>query len=299
LTENLDVPQRPERTRWALDDAARPKANPQGPDVRSGPRGRFDVRDWIESSSSQKGPKANPKYCYEWAYHQPGQVVVLNLWHPRMEEATSRITYRSNFQADANNHRANRNTSWARRAQRVDDALQAALRDNLPIRVVLVDGRMRDIAAGESDSSSVRYRQLDPEPWTIGRYDWATGQVELVRGIFSTPFVDQFDLDLADKSQPARRDRSASVFVRDPAVRRRVLERAAGRCELCGLPGFEMDGGAIYLETHHIVPLSEGGPDDERNVAAVCAHDHRRAHFAAERAAIREVLQSIVTLLTC
>lgn len=86
------------------------------------------------------------------------------------------------------------------------------------------------------------------------------------------------------------------MFIRDPAVRRRVLRRAAGHCELCGQVGFRMESGALYLETHHVVPLCEGGGDQDANVVALCAHDHRRAHFAEDRASLRDQLLRYLTL---
>ncbi|MFT2675409.1 HNH endonuclease, partial [Escherichia coli] len=69
-----------------------------------------------------------------------------------------------------------------------------------------------------------------------------------------------------------------------------------GRCELCGVAGFATEAG-IYLETHHVIPLAENGPDHPSNVVALCANDHRRAHFAAERQAIREQLLAWIRVL--
>lgn len=37
-----------------------------------------------------------------------------------------------------------------------------------------------------------------------------------------------------------------------------------------------------YIEVHHIIPLCEGGEDALDNLAVVCAHHHRMAHFANE-----------------
>jgi 5-methylcytosine-specific restriction enzyme A len=51
--------------------------------------------------------------------------------------------------------------------------------------------------------------------------------------------------------------------VRDALVRTRVLERAQGQCELCDAEGFLTADGRKYLETHHVVPLSEQGIDRE------------------------------------
>jgi 5-methylcytosine-specific restriction protein A len=55
-----------------------------------------------------------------------------------------------------------------------------------------------------------------------------------------------------------------------------------------------MTGGEIYLETHHVVPLSEKGADHERNVAALCPNDHREAHHGERREAIRSLLLAML-----
>ncbi|MCQ9156197.1 HNH endonuclease [Acidomonas methanolica] len=66
-----------------------------------------------------------------------------------------------------------------------------------------------------------------------------------------------------------------------------MLKRAHGRCEHCDQPGFRRGDGAVYLETHHIVPLHEGGPDRVDNVIALCPNDHREAHYGEAAAALR------------
>ena len=71
-------------------------------------------------------------------------------------------------------------------------------------------------------------------------------------------------------------------------VRRAVLERAAGVCECCAVPGFKMDNDRVFLETHHVIPLAEGGADEEWNVVAICPNDHRRAHFGEDRPVLRD-----------
>jgi hypothetical protein len=201
-----------------------------------------------------------------------------------MIDEDGRIVQRANFRADAEFHRdRSGKRKWEERARCLDNALQTALRDNLPVRVIILDGSMREKEKLDSAPSSVRFRELDPEPWTITSYDWATGAFEVARGILEARYVDQFDVAQLETGGPARREVNGSAFVRDPAVRRRVLARAGGRCELCGELGFMMVSGSLYLETHHVVPLAEGGADHEGNVVALCANDHRRAHFAAVR----------------
>ena len=105
-------------------------------------------------------------------------------------------------------------------------------------------------------------------------------------------YADQFDEDFG--RPPERRETSGSTFVRSPDVRAAALQRARGICQLCGKPGFVTTTGKIYLETHHVIPLGEGGSDSPSNVVALCATDHRRAHFDAENEQLRKLLLQIV-----
>ena len=253
----------------------------------------FDVSDWIASSNDKRGHKANPKYCYEWSFVEPGKVAIFNLWFANMLLEDGLIKQRGNFRADAVSHSGpNGKTQWRTRATRLDNAMQAALLGNLPIRVIIVDGRQRDKTGPtrSTKASKVSKRELDPEPWTLTAYDRATGQFELTRGILEQEFVDQFDMDQLAKAEPEKVQTSASIYYRDPKIRKAALRRANGKCELCNAVGFEMAGGAIYLETHHVIPLGEGGPDDILNVVSLCPTDHRRAHYAQNRDDIRREL---------
>ncbi len=258
----------------------------------------LDTADWIASSNDARGYKANPKYSFEWAYEEPGKFILLNLWHAEMRTEGDRIVNSGNFRLVAETLRlARREPKRAQRAARFDSYLQIALRDNLPIRVIVLEGHRRKADDYGGDPSSVKYRLLDPELWTITSYNWANGDYELARGIFDSDYVDQFDLDQAEKSGPSRKDRTGSDYVRDPDVRRKVRRRARGHCELCGKLGFRTASGAIYLETHHVVWLSDGGLDRVENVVALCADDHRRAHFAEERTTIQHQLQELARRL--
>ena len=245
----------------------------------------FDTSDWI--ASAQNCPvKANPKYCYEWAFVEPGKVAILNLWWDMFEEMPDgSITHRHNFRADAAGNVGK--PTWMKRATRLDQAVQSAFTEGLQLRVVVNDGRKRNRGDPKSRPSRVMTRQLDAEPWTVTHYNPMTGAHVIIRGRETAPFVDQFDIA---ETEAERVEVNGFAFKRDPAVRKAALRRANGSCEFCGEPGFEMANGQIYLETHHILPLCDGGSDHVRNVAALCPNDHRRAHYAVERAAIRTEL---------
>ena len=49
----------------------------------------FDVSDW--SRYRGKSPAANPKYCYNWSFEQPGEAFAVCLWHPELEEKDGEI----------------------------------------------------------------------------------------------------------------------------------------------------------------------------------------------------------------
>ena len=101
----------------------------------------------------------------------------------------------------------------------------------------------------------------------------------MLRGTSAINDIDAGDVDNAD---PEYRKRMSGSYVRDPAVRKAVLKRARGACESCGALGFAKPDGTRYLETHHVISLSEQGPDKMHNVIALCANDHRRAHYGED-----------------
>lgn len=91
--------------------------------------------------------------------------------------------------------------------------------------------------------------------------------------------INDIDQDEVENFDPEYRKRMSGSYIRDAKVRKQVLKRAKGVCEDCDQPGFLKPNGTRYLETHHVISLSEQGADKPHNVIALCANDHRRAHF--------------------
>ena len=61
------------------------------------------------------------------------------------------------------------------------------------------------------------------------------------------------------------------------AVHSYAIQRSKGICESCDEAApFTTKNGRPYLEVHHLIPISKGGPDHPENVAAVCPNCHRR-----------------------
>jgi 5-methylcytosine-specific restriction protein A len=257
----------------------------------------LNVTDWANYKKGAKSAASNPKYCYEWSFVEDERLVVLNLWHANMVEVDGVVQDTINMREYAHSivrlrdnplRRSEAKAVWEKRALKMDRAIQLASRKNLPVRVIVCEGDRRGAEYGDDEASHVHKRLLDPLPWRVKDYDWNTGDTTLVRETPSMGFIDQFSLASAEEAQPAAtRSVHGEVPVRSADVRHRVLLRAAGNCEFCNQPGFRTRAGQIYLETHHIVPLGEGGPDVATNVVALCPNDHRRAHFALDREDIR------------
>jgi len=257
-----------------------------------------NVEDWSNYKGGGWNPGANPKYCYEWSFVEPKKVVVLNLWHAHMEERDGSIVQDLNLRSDAQKYAAVPGKQlWERRALKMDNAIQAAIVGNLPIRIVICGGIVNDYVGRNAKTNKASKRFLDPVPWAVTAYDWKSGQCTITRGARQEIFVDQFSVKDQGSSAPERRLTSSEVFIRNPEVRRSVLKRARGRCELCGTLGFEMAGGLIYIETHHVIPLSEGGMDAASNVVGLCPNHHREAHNGLNREKIRKTLLDRLALL--
>ncbi|MGC2161100.1 MAG: HNH endonuclease signature motif containing protein [Silvibacterium sp.] len=261
-----------------------------------------DVKPWSRSKKGQpvKTPASNPAYCYDWAFIEPGRVVVLNLWYHEIEEDADGLRGELNIRhwaervSHAKSLSPGKRNAQIRRAGKMDAVIAEAFRQKLPVRVIVGEGSQEDITNPESKKASrMKLRELDSEPWSIRSYDSGTGACLLVRGPYAQ-FVDQYTLP--DLKPPVRTETTSKGFERDRNVRDIALKRAKGQCELasCKKPGFVTAKGEIYLETHHVVPLSENGVDHEWNVAALCSNHHREAHHGEQRTAIRETLLSML-----
>ena len=250
-----------------------------------------DVSDWSNYEGGVARAAANPKYCYEWSFCVPGKVVILNIWHAHLREAGGTITLTDNlrenaiFYADVPGRAV-----WRKRAESFDHHVALAATDGLPVRTIVCDGEMRAKFDTESLASKVRARALDPAPWAVTSYDQTTGQFVLRRGALPHRLKDQFVTDPLPGSPTETKSVTGLVFVRSAAVRLLALKRADGSCEWCGELGFTTDDGSVFLETHHVVPLSEEGPDIITNVVALCANHHREAHFGSSRVTMRSSL---------
>jgi len=258
-----------------------------------------NVSDWARVKGGARRAASNPNYCYEWSFTEQGKVVVLCLWHASLQEQDGTIMQIMNMREIARRFgELPKGFLGVRRSLSMDHAIQAAFKEGLPVRVVVCEGDRRDLDKPDSKASRVHKRILDPVAWAVTTYDWSNGQCTLVRGVVPDRFADQFSIQPGVTVQVEKRDFSRQGFVRSPEMRRRVRERAQGKCEWCGERGFVMEDGRVYIETHHVVALAEGGSDKESNVVALCPNHHREAHHgAAKRMMCQGLLERLARMV--
>jgi 5-methylcytosine-specific restriction enzyme A len=72
---------------------------------------------------------------------------------------------------------------------------------------------------------------------------------------------------------------TSKIYIRNQYVSDFAKRRAKGICDLCETPApFSTKDGEPYLESHHIVWLSNGGEDTIENTVALCPNCHRLMH---------------------
>jgi len=108
----------------------------------------------------------------------------------------------------------------------------------------------------------------------------------------------QIDIDtLKDKARninprPQQVSQTIYTYPRNNTLKNYVKRRSNYSCEMpgCHYHGFYKDNEELYIEVHHIIPLSEGGEDSINNTVALCPNCHRALHYANNRQELREIL---------
>lgn len=292
----------------------------------------IDVAHWgVKDGKARDNPATNTAHNDRWAYFDPRSgTALLNLWHREMAIADGEIIYRGSFTEDATRYRAmgenyrdlrgqyreeakslqRRGRDWAEKAVEMNSILFKCLNGSGAFHVAVIAG---DKSEGD-EADRVHARELDPVIWHIKDFDQTTLTWTLARGqkpagvqvhtglpaiteqSYGIEIDDQFIVDLEDA--PAQRvEKTAMVYERDPECRRQVLIRSKGNCESCSEPGFLKPNGHRYLETHHIVAVSEGGHDHPSNMIALCPNEHREAHYGANKDELKAKYLGLVAAL--
>ncbi|EGS1997664.1 HNH endonuclease [Vibrio vulnificus] len=109
--------------------------------------------------------------------------------------------------------------------------------------------------------------------------------------------LDVKNKDVIGQEKPSKIDRVVSLYERDAAVVAKTLSEANGSCELCNSVPFIRENGRVYLEVHHIKPLSLGGSDRLSNTIALCPNCHRELHFGDNSKQLHELMFAKVARL--
>ncbi|WP_286758486.1 HNH endonuclease signature motif containing protein [Ralstonia sp. RL] len=254
-----------------------------------------------------------PSSLYDWCYGKADGTCVMFQWFDKLQESEIGICFLEDSEAWASDNQGIAETVQINRATAVHNLVLNAYIKKRPIHVAIVDGTIKETPLKDierkgriKETGQAKFRVLDNELWWPHHRDPLTGQIVVVRGV---PQPEDFD-PLADYSsgQPKQSEKinspddapsspqkkfvsATAIFDRDPEVVRQAKERAKdGRCEYCKELGFSTGEGKYYLEAHHVIPLSLGGPDRIWNIAVLCANDHKRAHFGIDRNALRDHL---------
>ena len=166
-----------------------------------------------------------------------------------------------------------------------------------PMTLLRTFGSIKDamLAAGLVPNSFRKTSPLPPDFNEISEptsdYKTAQRRANLLRQIFG---------DLPEpkgNEHPQRNTATSTSYYRDPKVAGWVLQHANGICEICGTQGYETDTGISFLETHHVVPLSDGGPDTIWNLIGACEICHGKLHRWKYREDMRNNLYASIARL--
>jgi len=247
----------------------------------------LDVSDWAKVKGGRAKAAMNPRFCYEWAFVQTGELVILNLWHSDLQQSGTKVFRRLNLRKSA---RAESNSVRKRRALSMDSAIREAYVYRLPVRVVLLDGDRQRTPVRASR------RLLDAAPWAVTRYSWETGDCMVIRGAVPVaPTGDAVD-EIEAFGEGTLKRRFVVHRKRERQLRQRkldeVLRKNRGRlaCEVpnCGFDFVEQYGdlGIGYAQVHHKEPLStapkKGRKVTLKDLAVVCANCHVMIHHGGE-----------------
>ena len=90
---------------------------------------------------------------------------------------------------------------------------------------------------------------------------------------------------------PIPQEQTTKVYLRNHDTALAAKARAGGIFQLCDQPApFLAVDGTPYLESHHIIWLSQGGSDTIDNIAALCPNCHRKMHIVNAAADIKKLL---------
>jgi len=86
------------------------------------------------------------------------------------------------------------------------------------------------------------------------------------------------------KENPEKREYLVETYVRNVKWAAMAVEILGDFCLCKGCNNtFLRQDGTRYIEVHHIIPLFKGGEDGIWNMAVLCAHHHKIAHYSDDK----------------
>lgn len=248
----------------------------------------IDVSDWAvdRHGSAIKNPNANLYRSFKWSFGGSGEpVVALCIWHEEIDWSSNPPIRRGNTkqQQDDLNALADSAVSTEvrsrlgikiRRTRDFQNALYEAYSKRIAVRVILLEGKRTDIGDAATDSSEVKYRELDGVKWYVHVFDPFTGEYTLLRGVEPPPVTREdpfagiqdpgldaeFQSFVAELSE-TERDAVVKARVGQGPFRSALIERWAG-CSVTGCRQLDV------LVASHIRPWSKCTTPAERLGAA-------------------------------
>lgn len=101
-----------------------------------------DVSEWSDFKGSN--PAMNPKYCHNWSFRKPGELVVALFFHDDLTMVDGEIVHDQNIRLRDGRLGGKGAVQWKKRANELDENLLTAYREGLPIRAIILDGEKRD-----------------------------------------------------------------------------------------------------------------------------------------------------------
>lgn len=237
----------------------------------------FDTSDWYKMANGQVKAASNPRYCYEWGFKKSDSIL-LNLWFDEIEIKNN--TYFQNIALYKIPNFNSLNPTIKKRALRMFEYIQDAYKKKLPVRVIILNGKISDNSLNKKDTSTVTHRYLDDSIWKVSELNIGKKTAKIERNFDIIKYYDQHSIE---SSLPNKVKVTSLTYIRSQKIREKCLKRSNGKCEYCGKIGFQMSNGGVYLETHHIIPLSQMGKDNIQNIICLCANHHKEAHFSLHK----------------
>jgi 5-methylcytosine-specific restriction enzyme A len=252
----------------------------------------FDVSSWAKYKG--KHATSNPK-SYNWSFEQAGEKFALCLWYPDIKTKGGETQHRLIPASRGAKRKGPGSANWNKRAADMLTHARTAYEQQLPIRVIVVDGKQRNPSDAVPVASRVKARLLDPVPWAVKEFNFDTGEWLLVRGL--KPVVPAFsapDIELS-YYEGTQRLRFILHRRREGELRRAKIAEVLARDGklVCEVPNCDFDFkerysllGEGYAQVHHLIPLKKAPPEGRKiflkDLAVVCANCHVMIHRNGE-----------------